>query len=171
MKIKNSLIIVGLVSFTTLCLTAQVSTPPLSFNVTFLDEGQANVTGLIGVVGAVGETWNQGIGTTGSPVTNLVDITGTETSSVSVSGLGKDGRTIGGAALTVFNGNRNNFSKGIERTLSIQGLTPGANYDLYIYSLSHASSSWGDLTNTERAAGRRLHNDEHSQRQWAVAVP
>jgi hypothetical protein len=124
-----------------------------SFNVNFLDEGQADATGLVGVVGEPGETWNQGIGTTGSPVSNLVDTTGTVVSPVSVSGLGDDGRTLNSADLTVFNGTRDLFGKGGDVTLSISGLTPDAAYDLYIYSLSHNASAWGDIANSERGAG------------------
>lgn len=154
---------IGLVVFSataqsvTITQTASVdfTDPQLSeaFNVTFLDDGQADVTGLVGVVGAPGETWNQGIGTNASPVSNLVDTTGTVVSTVSVSGLGDDGRTLTSTDLTIFNGNRGFFGKGSDTTLSISGLTPDASYDLYIYSLSHNASPWGDITNSERAAG------------------
>ncbi|BCX49073.1 Ig-like domain-containing protein [Haloferula helveola] len=119
-----------------------------SFNVNFLDEGQADSTGLVGVVGDPGETWNQGT----TSVSSLVDTTGTVTSSVSVSGLGGDGRTLN-ADLNLFDGVRNLFGKGDDVTISITGLTPDAAYDIYIYSLSHNASPWGDITNSERGAG------------------
>jgi len=120
-----------------------------SFNVNFLDEGQASLSGQIGVVGNPGEIWNQGT----TSVSNLMDTTGTVTSTVSVSGLGNDGRSISGAALSVFGGVRNLLDKGADLTMSITGLTPNAPYDLYIYALSHNSSSWGDGVTTERGAG------------------
>ena len=63
----------------TITQTANVNfTDPLdaqAFNVNFLDDGlRPNATGLVGVVGAPGETWNQGI----TSVNNLVDTTGTD---------------------------------------------------------------------------------------------
>jgi len=120
-----------------------------SFNVNFLDDGQTDETSLIGVVGAVGETWNQGI----TSVSNLVDTTGTVTTAVSVSGLSSSGRPISGSSLDVFKANRDVFDKGGNYDFSITGLTPGAAYDLYIYALSHNTSSWEDISNSERAAG------------------
>ena len=123
-----------------------------AYNVNFLDEGQANVTGLVGVVGNPGETWNQGTGYSSGAINNLVDVTGANVSTVSVSGLGDDGRTFAGAGLSVFNGSRGFFGKGQNTTISITGLTPNTPFDLYIYSLG-SSGSWGDAANTERAAG------------------
>jgi alpha-galactosidase len=122
-----------------------------AFNVKFLEDNppQANATGLVGVVGAPGETWNQGY----QSVSNLVDTTGTVISSVGVSGLGNDGRLISGTGLSVFNSNRNLLDKGADLTMSITGLTPNTAYDFYIYALSHNTGSWGDIANTERAAG------------------
>jgi alpha-galactosidase len=136
----------------TISQTANVNfTDPLlaqAFNVNFLDDGQANATGLVGVVGSPGETWNQGT----TSVSNLVDTTGTVVSSAAVvlTGAG-DGRTIGGGAQGVFTANRNAGGKGGDSTISITGLTPDTAYDIHIYSLSHGS--WGDISNTERAAG------------------
>jgi len=129
-----------------------------AFNVKFLDDNltsvlpatpQANVTGLVGVVGGPGETWNQGF----TSVNNLVDTTGAIVSPVNVSGLGNDGRVISGVGLSVFNGNRGFFGKGSDTTISITGLTPNTAYDLYIFALSHNAAPWGDITNSERAAG------------------
>ncbi len=141
----------------TITQTAGVDfTDPLlaqAFNVNFLDEGQANATGLVGLVGAPGETWNQGTGYDTGALTNLVDTTGTVISSVGVSGLGNDGRPISGTSLSLFNANRGFFGKGQDTTISITGLTPDTPYDLYLYALSHSTSSWGDISNTERAAG------------------
>ena len=137
--------------------TANVNfTDPLlaqAFNVNFLDDGQANATSLVGVVGASGETWNQGTGYSTGAISNLVDTTGTVISSVSVSGTGDDGRQISGTSLSLFNANRGFFGKGQDTTISITGLTPNTPYDLYLYALSHANTSWGNLSDSERAAG------------------
>ena len=141
----------------TITQTANVNfTDPLlaqAFNVNFLDDGQANATSLVGVVGASGETWNQGTGYSTGAISNLVDTTGTVISSVSVSGTGDDGRQISGTSLSLFNANRGFFGKGQDTTISITGLTPNTPYDLYLYALSHATTSWGNLSDSERAAG------------------
>jgi len=151
---------VGLVAFAATSVTDNVTVSQTAdvdfidpqsaeaFNVNFNDEGQASATGLVGVVGNPGEIWNQGT----TSVSNLIDTTGTVVSSVSVSGLGSDGRTLN-ADLSVFGGVRDLFDKGGDVTISITGLTPDAAYDLYIYSLSHSAGPWGDVANTERAAG------------------
>jgi hypothetical protein len=101
---------------------------------------------LQGVIGGAGESWNQGSG----PFTNLVDSTG-GSSSISVTGLA--GGTFEGPVSSIFTGNSSVFVKGENRTLSISGLGPLGAYDIYIYALSHNTPSWGNLTNTERAAG------------------
>lgn len=119
---------------------------PLAFNVNF--HAGSDAGGLLGVVGDPGETWNQGT----TSVSNLVDTTGTVVSSAAVSGLPSSGSTTS-ANLNVFDANRNFFGKGADTTLSITGLVPDTAYDLYIYALSHNTSSWGDITSTERAAG------------------
>ena len=119
---------------------------PVAFNLNIYADTPA--TGLVGVVGAPGETWNQGT----TSASNLIDSTGTVASSVSVTGLPGDGYNVN-AALKVFAANRNFFSKAQDTTISITGLVPDTAYDLYIYSLSHNDGSWGDFTNTERAAG------------------
>jgi alpha-galactosidase len=119
-----------------------------AFNVNFLATNQTAATGLLGVVGSAGETWNQGTGN----ITNLVDTTGTVTTAVSVSGMPPSGTAIV-ADLAVFKGNRNFFGKGQDCTLSITGLTANTPYDIYIYALSHNAASWGNNTDTERAAG------------------
>ncbi len=119
---------------------------PVAFNVNF--HAGTPETGLLGVVGAPGETWNQGT----TSVNNLTDATGTVASSVNVTGLPSDGYTVN-AALKVFAGNRNFFSKAADTTISITGLVPNTAYDLYIYALSHNEGSWGNFTDTERAAG------------------
>lgn len=122
------------------------SAVPLAYNVNF--HAGAIASGLLGVVGAPGETWNQGT----TSVSNLLDSTGTVSSSVSVSGLPDGGSTVN-AALNVFDANRNFFGKGADTTVSITGLLPDTAYDLYIYALSHNTGSWGEITDTERAAG------------------
>ena len=122
------------------------SAAPLAFNVNF--HAGANASGLGGVVGESGETWNQGT----TSVSNLLDSTGTVGSTVSVSGLPNGGNTTS-AALNIFDANRNFFGKGQDITISITDLAPETAYDLYLYGLSHNVSSWGDLTSTERAAG------------------
>ncbi|QTN32333.1 Ig-like domain-containing protein [Akkermansiaceae bacterium] len=135
-----------------------------AYNVKFLDEGQANVTGLVGVAGGSGETWNQGI----MSASSLLDTTGNP-STVSVSGLGNDGRTIPGATLSVFNGCRGFFGKGQDTTMSITGLTPGSSYDLYIYALGNNSGAWGNIADTERTAGDFVTTNTvngNSQSQW-----
>lgn len=119
---------------------------PVAFNVNF--HAGTPATGLLGVVGAPGETWNQGTTSAG----NLIDATGAVVSSVSVTGANGDGYTVN-AALKVFAANRNFFSKAQDTTISITGLVPDTAYDLYIYSLSHNNGSWGNFTDTERAAG------------------
>jgi alpha-galactosidase len=136
-----------------------------SFNVNFLDEGQANAANLLGVVGGPGETWNQG----NMSLSNLVDTTGAIVSSVGVSGLGNDGRVIGGGAQGVFTGTRCFFNKGQDTTISITGLTPDTAYDIYLYALSHNTASWGDISNTERGAGAFVTTNTvlgNGQSQW-----
>ncbi|WP_396259595.1 Ig-like domain-containing protein [Haloferula sp. A504] len=138
-----------------------------AFNVKFLEDNpaQAPVAGLVGVVGDPGETWNQGY----QSLSDLVDTTGTVVSSVGVSGLGNDGRLISGTGLSLFSSNRGLFDKGGDVTISITGLTPDAAYDLYIYALSHNTGSWGDPSNTERAAGDFVTSNTvegNGQSQW-----
>lgn len=119
---------------------------PVAFNVNIYADTPA--TGLVGVVGAPGETWNQGT----TSASNLIDSTGAVASSVSVTGFPSDGYNVN-AALKVFAANRNFFSKAADTTISITGLVPNTAYDLYIYALSHNEGSWGNFTDTERAAG------------------
>jgi alpha-galactosidase len=136
-----------------------------AYNVNFLDEGQADATGQLGVVGDPGEFWNQGTTT----VSNLVDTTGVFPSSISVSGLGNDGRFINNATLSVFSGIRNFTGKGLDTTISVSGLEPDTAYDLYIYALSHNTSSWGEVSNTERGAGDFVTSNTvlgNGQSQW-----
>ena len=48
-------------------------------------------------------------------------------------------------------------------------MVPDTAYDLYIYSLSHNDGSWGDFTNTERAAGDFVTSNTvlgNGQSQW-----
>ena len=135
---------------------------PVAFNVNIYADAPA--TGLVGVVGAPGETWNQGT----TSASNLIDATGTVASSVSVTGLPSDGYNVN-AALKVFAANRNFFGKGTDTTISITGLVPDTAYDLYIYSLSHNNASWGDFTDTERAAGDFVTSNTvlgNGQSQW-----
>lgn len=119
---------------------------PVAFNVNF--HAGSPATGLLGVVGGPGETWNQGT----TSASNLIDATGTVASSVNVTGLPNDGYTVN-AALNIFDATRTFFGKGQDTTLSITGLVPGTAYDLYIYALSHNQASWGNSTDSERAAG------------------
>ena len=119
---------------------------PLAFNLNV--HAGTGGSGLLGVVGGPSETWNQGT----TSANNLVDATGTVASSVSVSGLPNSGSTTS-ASLNIFDANRNFFGKGMDTTISITGLIPDTAYDLYIYALSHNTSSWGDISSTERAAG------------------
>ena len=134
---------------------------PVAFNLNIYADAPA--TGLVGVVGAPGETWNQGT----TSASNLTDSTGVA-SSVSVTGLPSDGYNVN-AALKVFAANRNFFGKGTDTTISITGLVPDTAYDLYIYSLSHNNGSWGDFTDTERAAGDFVTSNTvlgNGQSQW-----
>jgi alpha-galactosidase len=119
---------------------------PVAFNVNF--HAGSPTSGLLGVIGDPGETWNQGT----TSASNLIDATGTVASSVNVTGL-PDGQETVNAALNVFDANRNFFGKGANTTISITGLVPDTAYDLYIYSLSHNVASWGSSTDSERAAG------------------
>jgi alpha-galactosidase len=134
---------------------------PVAFNVNIYADAPA--TGLVGVVGAPSETWNQGT----TSASNLIDSTGVA-SSVSVTGLPSDGYNVN-AALKVFAANRNFFGKGTDTTIAITGLVPDTAYDLYIYSLSHNNASWGDFTDTERAAGDFVTSNTvlgNGQSQW-----
>jgi len=132
-----------------LLAVAPIASARDSFNVNFIRNDAAPEAGLIGVVGGPGETWNQG----GPSVDNLMDTTGTVVSQVGVSGLGPDNRPINGSQLGVFRANRNLFGKGENTTITISRLTPDTAYDIYIFALSHNPASWGDISNTERAAG------------------
>jgi|GEM_PF-514499 len=150
--------VIDTVAFTATSVTDSVTVTQTA-NVEFADPATAtaynvnfhngtDATGLLGVVGDPGETWNQGT----TSVSNLLDSTGTGNSSVSVSGLANGGATVN-TPLSVFNANRNFFGKGSDTTVSLLGLVPDTAYDLHIYALSHNTSSWGDITSTERAAG------------------
>ncbi len=101
---------------------------------------------LQGVIGSTGESWNQATGT----FSNLVDSTG-GASSITVGGL--SGGQNEGPANSIWLGNSNQFSKGANQTITISGLATAGVYDIYIYALSHNSGSWGQPSNTERAAG------------------
>jgi alpha-galactosidase len=135
---------------------------PVAFNVNF--HAGTPATGLLGVVGDPGETWNQGT----TSASNLTDATGTVASSVNVTGL-PDGQETVNAALNVFDANRNFFGKGADTTISITGLVPDTAYDLYIYALSHNQASWGNSTDSERAAGDFITSNTvlgNGQSQW-----
>lgn len=101
---------------------------------------------LQGVVGTTGESWNQATGS----FNDLVDSVG-NSSTIDISGL--SGGQNEGPVNTIFYGNSNQFSKGDNQTIGISGLTVGGVYDIYIYALSHNTGSWGQPSNTERAAG------------------
>jgi Carbohydrate esterase, sialic acid-specific acetylesterase/Invasin, domain 3 len=135
---------------------------PVAFNVNF--HAGSPATGLLGVIGGSGETWNQGT----TSASNLTDTTGTVASSVNVTGL-PDGQDTVNAALNVFDANRNFFGKGADTTISITGLVPDTAYDLYIYALSHNQASWGNSTDSERAAGDFVTSNTvlgNGQSQW-----
>jgi hypothetical protein len=118
------------------------------YNVKYLKSGQpaVPVSSLQGVIGSTGESWNQASGT----YTGLIDSTGAS-SSINISGL--SGGTDEGPATSIFTGNSTDFGKGNNQTISFSGLTNGGIYNIYIYSLSHNTASWGNLLDTERAAG------------------
>jgi PEP-CTERM motif len=118
------------------------------YNVKYLRSGQpaVPVSSLQGVLGSTGESWNQASGT----YTGLIDSTGAS-SSINISGL--SGGTDEGPATSIFTGNSTDFGKGNNQTISFSGLTNGGIYNIYIYSLSHNTASWGNLLDTERAAG------------------
>jgi hypothetical protein len=118
------------------------------YNVKYLKSGQpaVPVSSLQGVLGSTGESWNQASGT----YTGLIDSTGAS-SSINISGL--SGGTDEGPATSIFTGNSTDFGKGNNQTISFSGLTNGGIYNIYIYSLSHNTASWGNLLDTERAAG------------------
>ncbi len=118
------------------------------YNVKYLNSGQAAVpvSSLQGFLGSTGESWNQANGS----YTNLVDSTGAS-STINISGL--SGGTNEGPANSIFTGNSNQFGKGDNQTLSFSGLAFGGVYNIYIYALSHNTGSWGNLADTERAAG------------------
>jgi hypothetical protein len=101
---------------------------------------------LQGVIGGTGESWNQETGS----FNNLVDSLG-NASTIDITGLG--GGQNEGPFNTIFYGNSNQFTKGADQTIAITGLNPNAVYDIYIYALSHNTGSWGQPSNTERAAG------------------
>ncbi len=120
------------------------------YNVNYLGgRAPASESSLQGVIGSTGETWNQATGN----FTNLNDSAG-GTSTIGISGIqdnNDNNDTISG--LTIFSGNASSFGKGVNRTITITGLTLNGLYDIYIYALSHNTGSWADLNNTERAAG------------------
>ena len=104
---------------------------------------------LQGVIGTTGETWNQATGN----FTNLNDSAG-GSSTIGVTGIqdnNDNNENISG--LKIFSGNASTFGKGVERTITITGLTLNGLYDIYIYALSHNTGSWGNPADTERAAG------------------
>lgn len=104
---------------------------------------------LQGVLGTTGETWNQATGN----FTNLNDSAG-GSSTVGVSGIQDDNDNDENlSGLKIFSGNASSFGKGVDRTITITGLTLNGLYDIYIYALSHNTGSWGNTADTERAAG------------------
>ena len=142
MKKTNLLIIPAIAMLSSSLCSAAV------YNVKYLKAGQpaVPVSSLQGVLGSTGESWNQASGT----YTGLIDSTGVS-SSINISGL--SGGTDEGPATSIFTGNSTDFGKGNNQTISFSGLTIGGMYDIYIYSLSHNTASWGNTSNTERAAG------------------
>lgn len=154
---------------TTITQTAGVTfTDPLlaqAFNVNF--HAGTPTTGLVGLIGSSGETWNQGT----TSVSNLIDTTGLINSTVAVTGLPSSGNSDAAAtaSLNVFDVNRNFFGKGQDTTVQITGLTPNTAYDIYIYALSHNVASWGKIADTERAAGDFVTSNTvlgNGQTQW-----
>lgn len=118
------------------------------YNVKYLRSPEPPIptSSLLGVVGSTGESWNQAEGT----FTDLVDSTGAA-STIDISGL--SGGQDEGPAGTIFFHNSNQFGKGDDQTISISGLSIAGVYNIYIYALSHNTGSWGNLADTERAAG------------------
>ena len=120
------------------------------YNVNYLGgRAPASESSLQGVIGSTGETWNQATGN----FTNLNDSAG-GSSTIGISGIqdnNDNNETVSG--LTIFSGNASTFGGGLNRTITITGLTLNGLYDIYIYALSHNTGSWGQPSNTERAAG------------------
>ena len=141
MKKRNLLLIPAIAIFGSSFCSAAV------YNVKYLG-GLAPIptSSLQGVVGGTGESWNQATGA----FTDLVDSVG-NTSTIDISGL--SGTETGGPVNTIFQGNSNQFGKGANQTIAISGLAIAGIYNIYIYALTHNAPSWGQPTDTERAAG------------------
>ena len=128
-------------------LGSSVCSADVHYNVKYLGGlAPISTSSLQGVVGTTSESWNQATGS----FTDLIDSVG-NASTIDITGL--SGGQNEGPVDTIFYGNSNQFSKGADQTISISQLTVGGVYDIYIYALSHNSGSWGNPSDTERAAG------------------
>ena len=143
MKKRNLLLIPAIAMLGSSFCSAAI----VHYNVKYLG-GLAPIatSSLQGVIGTTSESWNQATGT----FSNLIDSTG-GSSTIGVSGL--SGGQNEGPVNTIFYGNSNQFGKGDNQTIAISGLDIAGVYDIYIYALSHNSGSWGNPSDTERAAG------------------
>ena len=143
MKKSNLLLIPAIAMLgSTFCSAAIVH-----YNVKYLGGlDPISTSSLQGVIGTTSESWNQATGS----FNDLVDFEG-NSSTIDITGL--SGGQNEGPVDTIFYGNSNQFSKGANQTIAISGLDIGGVYDIYIYALSHNTGSWGNLADTERAAG------------------
>ena len=151
MKKRNLLLIPAIAMLgSSLC-----SAVGLIYNVNYLGGGAAvdPTTNLNGVIGGGGQIWNQATFTNvNDKFTDIVDSTG-GTSTIDISGIfGGNNASDALSGQAIFSGNTAIHNKGEDRTIQISQLTIGGYYDIYIYSLSHSTSSWG-TTDTERSAG------------------
>ena len=144
MKKRNTLLIPAIALLGSSLCSAAV------YNVKYLGgRAPAIESTLLGVIGSTGDSWNQGTGN----FTNLNDSTG-GLSTINISGIqdnNDNNETVSGQP--IFSGNGSTFGGGLNRTISISGLAAAGVYNIYIYALSHNTGSWGQPSNTERAAG------------------
>ena len=99
---------------------------------------------LVGPAGGIGTRWNQL--TNASSVGTLLDTNGT-TTSVAFATTASEGRAWGNPTLKLLHSAATHFSKGQDMTLTISGLTPASQYNVWL--ASHANNS----TLVERARG------------------
>lgn len=105
-------------------------------------------TALAGPAGGLGDTWNQfNTKTNGSA---LLDSAGA-TTSVGYSLNAGDAWNWGAPDLAMLHGGLTHFGKGADTTFTINGLTPGSLYDVWVASYAHNT----DLGERASASGRR----------------
>lgn len=107
------------------------------------NQNPQDVNVLVGPAGGLGETWNQSNATSGSA---LLDSTGAVTT-VGFSNNVGSGWAWGSPDLKLILAGRAQFGKGADITHTINGLTPGFLYDVYIASYA------GNSSVAERAVG------------------